>query len=239
MAVAAENLHTPAARTREGTVFAIDDEEPMRNALRRLLSSCGFAVEVFASASEFLERTALSRPACILLDLNMPGMNGLELQQELHARGVTVPIVFLTGAGTVANAVTAMQAGATDFVEKPFCEDDLIERVSRALDCDRTALQRDCEATLVREKVETLTLRERQVLVLLTQGQSNKLIARRLDLSPRTVEGYRARITEKLEVKTVAELVRIVQQCEPLLDPGQPVLHQNPSAADTGRESRA
>jgi FixJ family two-component response regulator len=190
----------------------------MRNALRRLLSSSGFTVELFASASEFLRRDGLSRPACILLDLNMPEINGLELQQLLHERGMTIPIVFLTGAGTVSHAVSALQAGAADFIEKPFSEDELLERIGKALESDRAAIQRDSETTLLREKVETLTAREKQVLVLLTQGQSNKLIARKLDLSPRTVEGYRARITEKLEVKAVADLVRIVQQCQNLFD---------------------
>ena len=191
----------------------------MRNALRRLLASSGFTVELFASAGEFLRRDdALSRPACILLDLNMPEINGLELQGLLNERGLTIPILFLTGAGTVSNAVTALQAGAADFIEKPFSEDELIERIGKALESDRAAIRRDSETTVVREKVETLTAREKQVLVLLTQGQSNKLIARKLDLSPRTVEGYRARITEKLEVKAVADLVRIVQQCQHLFD---------------------
>jgi FixJ family two-component response regulator len=218
MAISGENLHTPPAVDTRGTVFAIDDEEPMRNALRRLLSSSGFAVELFASASEFLQRDRLSRPACILLDLNMPGMNGLELQEELHARGVMIPVVFLTGAGSVAHAVDAMRGGAADFVEKPFSNEDLVDSINKALATDRAAVQRESEGTLVREKVETLTTREKQVLVLLTQGHSNKLIARKLDLSPRTVEGYRARVTEKLEAKSVADLVRIAQQCQELLE---------------------
>jgi len=110
MVTAPEAQHTRSTRAGQATVFAIDDEEPMRNALRRLLSSSGFAVELFESASEFLARNVCSRPACILLDLNMPGMSGLELQQELHARGVTIPVVFLTGAGTVGHAVTAPEA---------------------------------------------------------------------------------------------------------------------------------
>jgi FixJ family two-component response regulator len=208
----------------------------MRNALRRLLSSSGFAVELFASAGEFLRYDALARPACILLDLNMPEINGLELQELLHERGVTIPILFLTGAGTVSSAVTALQAGAADFIEKPFSEDELIERINKALESDRAAIQRDSQTTVVREKLETLTTRERQVLILLTQGQSNKLIARKLDLSPRTLEGYRARITEKLEVKAVADLVRIVQQCQDLLD--LPVtLSQDGSDVEASRES--
>jgi FixJ family two-component response regulator len=218
MVIPVERQHSPSALIAQGTVFAIDDEEPMRNALRRLLASSGFSVELFASAGEFLRRDGLSRPACILLDLNMPEINGLELQELLNERGLTIPILFLTGAGTVSNAVTALHAGAADFIEKPFSEDELIERIGKALESDRAAIQRDSETTVVREKVETLTAREKQVLVLLTQGQSNKLIARKLDLSPRTVEGYRARITEKLEAKAVADLVRIVQQCQHLFD---------------------
>jgi FixJ family two-component response regulator len=236
MVAPAEHQHSPSALIGPGTVFAIDDEEPMRNALRRLLASSGFTVELFASAGEFLRRDALSRPACILLDLNMPEINGLELQGLLNERGVTIPILFLTGAGTVSNAVTALQAGALDFIEKPFSEDELIERVGKALESDRAAIQRHSETTVVREKVETLTAREKQVLVLLTQGQSNKLIARKLDLSPRTVEGYRARITEKLEVKAVAELVRVVQQCHELFDLPTLASHDTPEP-EGGREA--
>jgi FixJ family two-component response regulator len=218
MSIPDARLNSSAPAAMQGTVFAVDDEEPMRNALRRLISSSGLAVELFSNANEFLQRGPLTRPACILLDLNMPGMNGLELQEELHARGVMVPVVFLTGAGNVASAVDAMRAGAVDFVEKPFSNEELLERINKALEADRLAVQRESEGTLVREKVDTLTAREKQVLVLLTQGRSNKLIARELDLSPRTVEGYRARITEKLHAKSVADLVRIVQQCKEALE---------------------
>jgi two-component system, LuxR family, response regulator FixJ len=218
MAISTELLHSLPAPAIAGTVFAIDDEIPMRNALRRLLSSSGLSVELFADAHEFLQREELSRPACILLDLNMPGMNGLQLQEELHARGVTIPVVFLTGAGSVAHAVEAMRAGAVDFVEKPFSNEDLIERVNKALDADRAAVQKESETTVAREKVDSLTARERQVLVLLTEGHSNKLVARKLDLSPRTVEGYRARISEKLQARSVAEFVRILQQCQANLE---------------------
>ena len=229
-----ERLSNPSAPAPLGTVFAVDDEEPMRNALRRLLSSSGFAVELFASGNDFLQRGELNRPACILLDLNMPGMNGLELQEELHSRGVMIPVVFLTGAGSVAHAVDAMRAGAVDFVEKPFSNEELLDRINKALSIDRVAVQRESEGTQVREKVETLTAREKQVLVLLTQGQSNKLIARKLDLSPRTVEGYRARITEKLNAKSVADLVRIVQQCEDTFESCGISLSANVSEAAAG-----
>jgi two-component system response regulator FixJ len=214
----AETLEVPSSLTVPGTVFAVDDEEPMRNAFRRLLSLSGFAVEVFASASEFLARAGHSRPACILLDINMPGMNGLDLQEELRARGVTMPVIFVTGSGSVAHAVTAMRAGAADLIEKPFNADDLLACIHKALAADRAAIQRGQETRRISDKVAALRPREKQVLVLLAQGLSNKLIARTLHVSPRTVEGYRARITDTLEVKAVADLVRIAQQCTLLLD---------------------
>jgi two-component system, LuxR family, response regulator FixJ len=219
MITAPEAQHT-GSTARQATVFLIDDEEPMRNALRRLLASPRFAVEVFASASEFLARNVHSRPACILLDLNMPEMDGLQLQQELQARRVTIPVVFLTGAGSVGHAVTALQRGAADFIEKPFDDDELIERVSDAIETDRAAIERDSLAAPVRKRVETLTTREKQVLLLVTEGQCTKLIARELNISPRTVEGYRTRIAEKLEAKAVADLVRLVQQCEGMINIG-------------------
>lgn len=201
----------------EGTVFVVDDEEPMRNALRRVMSASGLTVETFANAQQFLEATRCERPGCILLDLQMPGMNGLELQRELRARGIALPVIFLTGMGTVTHAVTAMRDGAADFMEKPFSNQALIDRVMTALGTDREALERDAQRQTVVSKVSTLTPREREVLLLLIRGQSNKHVARKLNLSPRTVEGYRARVMEKLKARSVAELVPIVQQCESLL----------------------
>lgn len=198
----------------EGTVFVIDDEEPMRNALRRLLSSSGFSVQTYSNAHAFLGTYRRDGPSCVLLDLHMPGMNGLQLQEALQIRGIRIPIIFLTGAGSVAQAVSAMHAGAVDFLEKPFSNDALVERVRKALQADREALERDSQRQQLKEKVATLTPREKEVLVLLSKGQSNKVVARALDISPRTVEGYRARLMEKLEAKSVAELVRIVQQSQ-------------------------
>jgi two-component system, LuxR family, response regulator FixJ len=211
------SLSTNGAAVSVGTVFVVDDEEPMRNALRRVMSASGLAVETFSSAQQFLESRQCERPGCILLDLQMPGMNGLELQQELRARGFALPIIFLTGMGTVTHAVSAMRGGAADFLEKPFENEALLQRVKTALEVDREALERDSQRQLLVQRVSTLTPRESSVLVLLSQGQSNKHVARKLNLSPRTVEGYRARIMEKLEAKSVAELVPIVQQCAELL----------------------
>jgi two-component system response regulator FixJ len=207
-----------------GTVFVVEDEEPMRNALRRLLASAELPVQTFASAAEFLEKYERAGPGCMVLDLHMPGMNGLELQQELQARAITLPVIFLTGAASVPQAVSAMRAGAVNFLEKPFRNEELLEHVRNALELDRRALQQDRRRAVTKQRVATLTPREKEVLVLLSEGQSNKVIARNLQLSPRTVEGYRARFTEKLEAKSVAELVLIVQQCRDLLDAPGPQL---------------
>lgn len=208
----------------DGTVFVVDDEEPMRNALRRLLSSAALPAQTFSSAAEFLEKYERRGPGCLVLDLHMPRMTGLELQKELQSRGITLPIIFLTGAGSVPQAVSAMRAGAVDFLEKPFSNEELVEHVKKALEMDRRALEHGARRALAKERVSTLTPREKEVLVLLSRGQSNKVIARKLELSPRTVEGYRARITEKLEAKSVAELVRIVQQCQDILESSGPRL---------------
>jgi two-component system, LuxR family, response regulator FixJ len=202
----------------KGSVFVVDDEEPLRNALRRLLGASGLPVRTFANAQEFLDALPRERPACLVLDLHMPGMTGLELQRELRARGLHIPVIFLTGAGTVTHAVHAMRGGAIDFIEKPFSNDELLERVKGALAADREALASESRLESVLEKASTLTPREKQVLILLSEGHSNKVIARRLDLSPRTVEGYRARIMDKLEAHSVAELVPVVQQCRHLLE---------------------
>jgi FixJ family two-component response regulator len=149
--------------------------------------------------------------------MRMPGMTGLELQKELRARSIAFPIIFLTGAGSVAQAVSAMHAGAVDFLEKPVENADLVERVHRAIEIDRAALQEASELAGIRGMLGTLTPREKEVLVLLSRGQSNKVVARNLALSPRTVEGYRARILEKLQARSVAQLVRIVELGEDLL----------------------
>ena len=217
MAIPKNRSSETGAPPADDCVFVIDDEAPMRNALRRLLSSAKLAVQAYSSAAEFLEAYERRGPGCIVLDLNMPGMSGLELQQELRSRGITLPVIFLTGAASVPQAVSAMRAGAVNFLEKPFSNEDLLEHVRKALALDRQALEHAARTGSIKSKVATLTPREQEVLVLLSQGQSNKVIARKLQLSHRTVEGYRARITEKLEAKSVAELVPIVQQCDDLL----------------------
>lgn len=192
---------SPSAR-----VLIVDDDDAMRAALHRLFKSAGFAVEAFASGPELLEKGDLARPGVLLLDVLMPGMTGLELQEALLKRGPTPPIVFLTAAHSVPMAVTAMQRGAVDFVEKPFENDDLVARVRRALRHAPKPEDRARRADYERKRA-TLTPREREVMDLVVTGKTNKEIARVLDVSPRTVEVHRFRVMDKMEAPSLAALV--------------------------------
>ena len=187
-------------------VFIVDDDDAMRAALHRLFKSSGFEVEAFASGQALLAQGDLPHSGVLLLDVLMPGMTGLELQEALLRRGPTPPIVFLTAAHSVPMAVTAMQRGAVDFVEKPFENDDLVARVRRAL---QHAPRREDPARRAEyeRKRATLTPREREVMDLVVTGKTNKEIARVLDVSPRTVEVHRFRVMDKMEADSLAALV--------------------------------
>ena len=197
------------------TVFVVDDDNAVRNSLRLLLKSVGLASQPLGSAAEFLETYRPSQPGCLVLDVRMPGMSGLELQRELNLRGATIPVIFITGHGDIPMAVEAMQQGAFDFLAKPFRDQELIDRVQRALSKDattRTALE---ERERIRERLESLTPREREVLSLMTQGKPNKIMAHELGVSQRTVEIHRARVMEKSGATSLAQLVRMVMDQEP------------------------
>jgi len=190
-------------------VFIVDDDEAMRAALHRLFKSSGFAVTTFPSAQALLDHGDLPRPGVLLLDVLMPGMTGLELQEALVARGNPPPIVFLTASHSVPMAVAAMRRGADDFVEKPFENDDLVARVRGAL--RRTPRPGDhAKRAEYERKVATLTPREREVMTLVVTGRTNKEIARDLDVSPRTVEVHRFRVMDKMEAASLAALVGMV-----------------------------
>jgi two-component system response regulator FixJ len=197
------------------TVFVVDDDEGVRNSLRFLLKSVGLPARALASAGEFLESYQPSQPGCLVLDVRMPGMSGLELQQQLNLRGAVIPVIFITGHGDIPMAVEAMQQGAFDFLQKPFRDQDLIDRIQRALERDgrnRAALD---EHARVRERLDSLTPREREVLALMTRGKPNKIMAAELGLSQRTVEIHRARVMEKSGAASLAQLVRMVLDLEP------------------------
>jgi RNA polymerase sigma factor (sigma-70 family) len=188
----------------------VDDDPGIRNAMRILLRSVGLECRLFASAQEFLDAYQPSQIGCVVLDIRMPGMSGLELQEQLNRRGAVIPVIFMSGHGDIPMAVEAMQHGAFDFLQKPFRDQDLLDRIQRAIAKDAEQRQSLGEHERIKSHLETLTAREREVLDLLTQGKQNKAIAQDLGVSPRTIEIHRARVMEKMAAQSVAQLVRMM-----------------------------
>jgi two-component system, LuxR family, response regulator FixJ len=195
---------------KEPTVFVVDDDSAVRQSIRLLLKSVGLNVELYDSALDFLERWDPTVPGCLVLDIRMPGMSGLELQARLARESVSPPVVFITGHGDIALAVRAMRDGAVDFVEKPFNDQDLIDRVQRAIrvDGERRGTAERREAAIAR--LGSLTPREHEVMLAVVAGKANKVVAIDLGLSERTVEIHRARVMEKTGVRSLPDLVRLV-----------------------------
>jgi two-component system response regulator FixJ len=191
-------------------VMIVDDDPGVRNAMRLLLRSVKLECALYASAQEFLTAFDPTQPGCLVLDIRMPGMSGMELQQQLNMMGAVIPVIFMTGHGDIPMAVEAMQHGAFDFLQKPFRDQDLLDRIQKALARDAELRKSLGEHSRIREHLEELTPREREVLDLLTQGKQNKVIAQVLGVSPRTVEIHRARVMEKMNAQSVAELVHMM-----------------------------
>ena len=196
--------------TDAATIFIVDDDEDVRSSLQALLEAEGFATAAFESAAAFLASDAQNSPGCLIADVRMPDMDGLELQEELVRRQAGLSVIVVTGHGDVPLAVRAMKAGAVDFLEKPYDEGLLLSAIRRALAESEEASERDAAAKEAQARIATLTERERQVLDLLAAGRPNKIIAYELDISPRTVEIHRARVMDKMQAKSLAELVRMV-----------------------------
>jgi two-component system response regulator FixJ len=197
------------------TVFVVDDDEAIRTSLSRALGKRGFRVETHASANSFLEAYVVGRPGCLVLDYGMPGMNGLELQRALNAMGSDLPIVFVTGHGGVPESVQAIKGGAIDFLEKPFRQTALIERINLALDIARSQLAAREVGQRKRAQFDRLTARELEIVERMIERPSetsSKEIALWLGISPRTVDHHRARILEKLGLKSVVELIAIARE---------------------------
>ncbi len=192
------------------TVFVVDDDSSTRELMSFLMKRDGLAVEVFPDAASFLAAYGADRPGCLVLDLNMPGMSGLDLQQSLKDRGVRLPVIFLSGRADIPKAVQAVREGAIDFIEKPFDYKLLLERVHDCLERDRAARAGHDRRRIASERLGSLTQREREVLELVVAGKMNREIAEALDISIKTVEAHRARLMEKLGVSSVAELVQAV-----------------------------
>jgi FixJ family two-component response regulator len=194
------------------TVFVVDDDPAIRIAMQALMESVHLQHEIFGSADEFLEQFNDDRAGCLILDIRMPGLGGLELQDLLVQRHSTLPIIFITGHGDVPMAVEAMQKGAVDFIQKPFRDQDLLDRVHHALKADRERRVEQRQHSEVAERVARLTNREHEVFDLVVTGKANKVIAYELGVSQRTVEIHRARVMEKMEARSLADLVKLHMQ---------------------------
>lgn len=202
----------------DAVIHLIDDDEHVRRAVAFLLGTAGFAVKLHESAAAFFAGLDKQQPGCIVSDVRMPGMDGVELLRRLRERGVDMPMIIMTGHADVALAVAAMKAGAVDFIEKPFDDDVLLNAVRAGLSRYARADQSGTEAVQIRARVESLSPRERQVLDGLLAGHPNKTIAYDLSLSPRTVEVHRANLMTKMGAKSLSDLVRMAMVAKPVAD---------------------
>ena len=195
--------------SKQATVFVVDDDQAMRNSLKWLIESVGLKVKTYASADEFIKDYYPGRAGCLLLDVRMPGMSGLELQEQFVEQQIKIPIIIITGHGDVPMAVRAMKAGAVDFIEKPFNDELLLESIRNALikDVDQRTVQ-SARADIA-TRLAHLTPREHEVMEMVTSGRANKDIAKTLGVSSKTVEAHRARVMEKMQASSLAELVKM------------------------------
>jgi RNA polymerase sigma factor (sigma-70 family) len=193
-------------------VFIVDDDESVRKSLARLITSVGLKVETFSSAIEFLKHDPYDGPACLVLDIRMPGLSGLDLQAELTKTERTLSIVFISGHGSIPMSVQAIKAGAVDFLEKPFEEQALLDTVHLAIQKDRAAKEKLAELREIQERVESLTPREREVFALVVTGMLNKQIAFEMGISEKTIKVHRARVMQKMQAESLADLVRLAEK---------------------------
>ncbi|MEA1922548.1 MAG: response regulator [Pseudomonadota bacterium] len=191
----------------DAVVYIVDDDVLLRDSLEQLVKSVGLKAETFSDAVDFLEYDLPDRPGCLVLDIRMSGLSGLELQDELAKNGVSIPIIFITGHGTVPMSVRAMKAGAVDFLQKPFEAQDLLDAIHRAIKQNRQIRVEQAERADIKGRIKSLTSREHEILVFVVAGMMNKQIAFELDVSENTVKTHRARIMRKMEVASLAGLV--------------------------------
>jgi FixJ family two-component response regulator len=191
------------------TIFVVDDDDAMRRALGTLLGTVGYKTALFGLPSEFFARFKADEPGCLILDIRMPEMSGLEVQQQLNRLGAMLPVIFITGHGDVPMAVQAMKEGAYQFIQKPFRDQELLDHINHALKSDQDNRKDLARRAEVHSRVETLTPREKQVMDLVVEGEANKVMAIDLGLSERTVEIHRAKVMEKMGARSVAHLVKM------------------------------
>jgi FixJ family two-component response regulator len=198
----------------EAIVFVVDDDLSIREAIESLVKLAGLRVETFGTAQEFLRTERPDLPGCVVLDVELPGLSGLDLQRELAAHGIKLPIIFITGYGDIPMSVRAMKAGALEFLTKPFRDQDLLNAIEQALERDRAARQHQKEIAELRERFDALTSREREVMSLVVAGWLNKQIGFELEISEITVKIHRGRVMDKMGAESLAELVRMTERLE-------------------------
>ncbi|HJY92349.1 MAG TPA: response regulator transcription factor [Candidatus Acidoferrum sp.] len=196
-------------------VFVVDDDASVRSSLKFLLSTVGLQAETLDSADSFLHKKRPDVPSCLVLDVRLPGLSGLDFQRELAARNICIPIVFLTGHGDIPMSVRAMKAGAVEFLTKPFRDQDLLDAVRVALDRDRTRREQEKEVTDLRRRFESLTSREQEVASMVVAGMLNKQIAAELGTAESTVKVQRSRAMEKMQAESLADLIKMIQKVQP------------------------
>src|ERR1051326_5965807 len=195
-------------------VFVVDDDISVRESLELLIASAGWQPEIFASAQEFLHRPRTPVPNCLVLDLSLPGLNGLELQRRIAAERTDLPIIFITGHGDVPSTVQAMKAGATEFLTKPFSEDALLSAIRQALERSRNALDGEAEMQSLRKRYDSLTVRERQVMALVVSGLLNKQVGGELGISEITVKAHRGKVMQKMKADSLPALVKMAARLQ-------------------------
>ena len=196
----------------DAIVFVVDDDEGMRQSLKNLVGSVGLRVEAFASAQEFLRIKVIDMPGCLVLDVRLPGLSGLDLQKRMADAGIEIPIIFITGHGDIPMTVQAMKAGAVEFLTKPFRDQDLLDAIQQALERDRIAREQRAEIEELRGRLDSLTPREREVMGLVVTGLLNKQIAGELGTSETTIKIHRHQVMEKMGAGSLAELVRMADR---------------------------